>query len=197
MKEMKVNVLLYDGFEALDAFGPVEVLGSMEEFELQYVSLEGGMVKSWQGFQVDTVAIQTVSVAEILLVPGARNVRPLLEDAAFMQVLKEAAEASQYCLTVCTGSALLCKTGLLNGKKATSNKMAFAWVKTLNDLVDWQGCARWTKDGKYYTASGISAGQDMVLGFVAELFGTERALKEAHAIEYVWNQSPENYPFAK
>lgn len=141
MKEMKVNVLLYDGFEALDAFGPVEVLGSMEEFELQYVSLEGGMVKSWQGFQVDTVAIQTVSVAEILLVPGARNVRPLLEDAAFMQVLKEAAEASQYCLTVCTGSALLCKTGLLNGKKATSNKMAFAWVKTLNDLVDWQGCA--------------------------------------------------------
>ena len=46
---MKVNVLLYDGFEALDAFGPVEVLGSMEEFELQYVSLEGGMVKSYVG----------------------------------------------------------------------------------------------------------------------------------------------------
>ena len=193
---MQVNVLLYDGYEALDAMGPVEVLGGMPEFSLCFVSLEGGPVKSWQGFTVNTVPIQTVPAAEVLLVPGARKL-PQLEDAAFMDALRQAAEASTYCLTVCTGSALLCKTGLLDHKKATSNKMAFNWVKTLNDTVDWQGRARWVHDGKYFTASGISAGQDMILDFVRELFGLERARKEAQHIEYIWHEDSAEDPFGK
>lgn len=75
---------------------------------------------------------------------------------------------SQNCLTVCTGSALLAKTGLLNMKKATSNKKAFAWVKSVNNNVKWVEEARWVVDGKFYTSSGVSAGMDMVLGFIRD-----------------------------
>jgi putative intracellular protease/amidase len=52
-------------------------------------------------------------------------------------------------MTVCTGSALLARTGLLDGKKATSNKRAFAWAKTNSEKVIWDNKARWTIDEKY------------------------------------------------
>lgn len=103
---------------------------------------------------------------------------------------------SKYCLSVCTGSALLAKTGLLNNKKATSNKKAFEWVKSINANVLWIEKARWVVDQKYYTSSGVSAGIDMVLGFVAERFGMIEAKKIAENIEYIWNSDPNNDPFA-
>ena len=194
---MEVNVLLFDGFEILDAVGPIEVLGSMKEFSLTYVSLPGGSIKSWQGLAVDTVPITSVLPASVLLLPGARDIEACLADPAFGSALRSAAEAAEYCLTVCTGSALLGATGLLDGRKATTNKMAFDMVKSLNPAVNWQSRARWTHDGKYFTASGISAGQDMVLGFVAELFGQDRARQEARDIEYIWNEDPDDDPFGK
>ena len=189
--------MLYEGYEALDAMGPVEVLGGMDAFSVRYVSLHGGPVKSWQGFSVLTQPIAEVPAAQVFLLPGARSIDAQLSDPEFLAAVKSAAEASTYCLTVCTGSALLCRTGLLDGRRATSNKAAFAWVKTLNPAVDWKGRARWTQDGKFFTASGISAGQDMVLGFVAYVLGEEQAAAQATEIEYVWSRDPDADPFAR
>lgn len=104
---------------------------------------------------------------------------------------------SKYCLTVCTGAALLAKTNLLNGRKATSNKRAFEWVKSVNSNIEWVNRARWVADGKFYTSSGISAGIDMALGFVADRFSLERAIEIAQSIEYVWNSDKNNDLFAK
>jgi transcriptional regulator GlxA family with amidase domain len=56
--------------------------------------------------------------------------------------------------------------------------------------------ARWAADGKYYTSSGVSAGIDMALGFVAELHGRATAVEAARQMEYVWNEDKENDPFA-
>ena len=195
---MKVNVLLYEGYEILDAMGPIEVLGGLPDlFEMNYCSVDGGLVKGFQGFAVDTKKISEVEPAEILLVPGTRTTTATMADERFIAALKEAAEASTYCLTVCTGSVLLSMTGLLDGKKATSNKFEWDFVKSLDSKVDWQGKARWVKDGKFYTSSGISAGQDMVLGFLADVCGEELADQYAAIIEYVWNKDPDNDPFAK
>ena len=123
--------------------------------------------------------------------------RPLVKDKAFLARLKEKAEGAEYVLTVCTGSALLAGTGLLDGRKATSNKMAFEWVKSCGEKVLWQPSARWTADGKYYTASGVSAGIDMALGFMWDRFGAEKARTIARNTEYVWNSDPEKDPFAR
>lgn len=62
--------------------------------------------------------------------------------------------------------------------------------------VNWQPSARWVVDGKFYTASGVSTGIDMALGFVHDLYGDEEARNICSQIEYLWNDDPHNDPFA-
>lgn len=193
---MDVSILLFPDFETLDAFGPVEVLGRIEEYKLRYISVTGGTITSRQGIRVLTEDIQSDDCDGILLIPGGQGTRSLVNDTKFIDKLSEMVLNTKYCLTVCTGSALLAKTGLLNHKKATSNKKAFEWVKSINPDVLWVEKARWVVDEKYYTSSGVSAGIDMALGFAAERFGVDKAQKIAEHIEYVWNPDPNNDPFA-
>lgn len=194
---MDVNILLFPDFETLDAFGPVEVMGRIEEYKLHYISVTGGTITSRQGIQVLTEDIKDANPYGILLIPGGQGTRSFVHDVEFMKTLFDIAMKSEYCLTVCTGSALLAKTGLLNNKRATSNKQAFEWVTSINTDVLWIGKARWVSDQKYYTSSGVSAGIDMTLGFISERFGREKAQEIAEHIEYIWNSDPYNDPFAK
>ena len=78
----------------------------------------------------------------ILLIPGGRGTRQMVNDKIFIDEIRRLAESSKYCLTVCTGSAVLAKTGLLNGRHATSNKKAMGWAKTMGPEVIWQDKAR-------------------------------------------------------
>lgn len=194
---MHVNVLLFSDFETLDAFGPVEVLGRVAEFQLHFISAGGGIVTSSQGVPVITESWDRADFSGIILVPGGQGTRTLVNDRIFTEKLHDIVLQSEYCLTVCTGSALLAKTQLLNGRKATSNKRAFAWVQLVNPAVQWVSQARWVVDGRFYTSSGVSAGIDMALGFVADLFGNGRAAELARRIEYVWNANAADDPFAR
>jgi len=85
----------------------------------------------------------------------------------------------------------------LNGRKATSNKRAFAWVQSVNSDVKWISHARWVVDGKFYTSSGVSAGIDMALGFISDRFGREKTAEIAQSIEYIWNSNKNNDLFTK
>ena len=78
-------------------------------------------------------------------------------------------------LTVCTGSALLAATGLLDGCRAASNGLTFDWVTSVSDRVTWIRDAHWIVDGNFRTSSGISAGIDMALSFVQDLVGSDAA----------------------
>ncbi len=193
---MDINILLFDDFETLDAFGPVEVFGCIEEYRLRYVSFNGGTVVSKQGIRILTENIDDVDQHGILLIPGGQGTRALVNDSEFIEKLSDYIMKSEYCLTVCTGSALLAKTGLLDNIRATSNKKAFEWVKSVNTNVLWVKEARWVADQKYYTSSGVSAGIDMALGFVSEMFGMDKAREVCRHIEYIWNFDPDNDPYA-
>ena len=98
---------------------------------------------------------------------------------------------------MCTGTALLARTGLLDGRKATTNKASFDWVKTHGPGVDWQPRARWVVDGKYWTSSGVSAGMDMALALIAHVNGAETAKRVATYAEYRWNVDPDDAPFSE
>jgi putative intracellular protease/amidase len=191
-----VNCLIFDDFELLDLFGPVEVLGNIEEYRVKYFSVNGGTVRGRLNALIVTEPVGALEAEGILLLPGGRGTRTLVNDDGFTAKLKTAAEASKWCLTVCTGSALLAKTGLLDGRGATSNKMAFRWAKGAGQNVNWKYRARWVVDGKYYTSSGVSAGIDMALGFVQDQFSEEKAREIAQRIEYEWNGDKDNDPFA-
>lgn len=187
------NIFLFNDFEVLDVFGPVEIIGKLDDvYNINYFSIEGGIVTSKQKTKILTQAYKDIGFSGILLIPGGQGTRKIVNDENTILILKEISQKSAYCITVCTGTALLAKTGLINGIKATSNKKAFEWVTSINKNVIWVRKARWISCGKYYTSSGVSAGMDMILGFVADRFGQKKSEAIARHIEYIWNDDPNN-----
>lgn len=196
---MNVGVLLFENFETLDVFGPVEILGRLKDiYNIRFYSLSGGLIGNSHGVSIVTEKLESEhNNSEIVIIPGGAGTRPGVNDALLIDAIRKISVSSNYVLTVCTGSALLAKTGLLDGRKATSNKRAFDWVMTNGKDVNWIKQARWVVDGKYYTSSGVSAGMDMVLGFVADRHGAELARKLAFEIEYNWTDQKEQDNFCE
>ncbi len=192
-----VGVVLYPGFEVLDVFGPVEMWAYVPDFQVVMISEKGGAVKSAQG--VSAVADYSFADApqlDIMMIPGGVGTRTELNNPAYLDFVRKQDAKTQLTTSVCTGSALLAKAGVLKGRKATSNKAFFSLATAQDPSVDWQGKARWVEDGKYITSSGVSAGTDMALGLVAKLYGKERAGLLAHSLEYIWSDDASNDPFA-
>lgn len=194
---MNINILLFNNFETLDIFGPIEILGQIEDYQIHYYSEDGGVIINAQNLKIVTKPISSADESGILVIPGGMGTRELVNNVTFLNKLKSIAEKSTYCLSICTGSAVLAKCGVLKNKKATSNKQALEWVKSVSDQVDWVEKARWVADRKYYTSSGISAGIDMTLGFVSDRFGKDKAIKIANDMEYIWNDDCTNDIFAR
>ena len=192
-----IGIVLFDGFEVLDVYGPVEFWGHVPEFEIVMIAEEAGPVRSGQG--VATVAeysFMTAPHVDILMVPGGMGTRTEVNNPNLLSFLRERNDTTELTTSVCTGSALLAKAGLLDGVKATSNKRAFAFAMDQSAQADWIGKARWVEDGKFITSSGVSAGADMALGLIAKLYGHDRAADLAATLEYVWNSDATNDPFA-
>lgn len=192
-----VGVVLYPQFEVLDVFGPVEMWAYVPEFQVVMISESGGPVRSTQG--VEVVADYSFANApqlDILMVPGGAGTRVELNNPAMLDFIRRQNEKTMLTTSVCTGSALLAKAGLLKGHKATSNKNFFSLAVDQDPSVDWQRSARWVEDGKFITSSGVSAGTDMALGLIAKVRGKDSARMLARNLEYEWNDDPANDPFA-
>lgn len=192
-----IITILFNDFETLDVFGPIEVLGRLpEQFNPLFYSITGGIITSSQQVPVLTRPLSELnSTGYILLIPGGTGARDLVDNGEFIATLKSLAGKAEFILTVCTGSIILSRTGILDGRNATSNKRVFAWTKTA-PKVHWIKKARWVKDGTIYTSSGVSAGTDMALGFVSDLLGRPAAEQVSQEIEYEWNEDPGYDPFA-
>ncbi len=93
---MKINILLFDDFETLDVFGPVEILGKVEDFDLHYYSMNGSTVTSKQNTKIITEKISAADPKGVLLIPGGQGTRPLVENTVFINALRTVAEAAAY-----------------------------------------------------------------------------------------------------
>lgn len=194
---MDIYCLFFEDYETLDLMGAVGFLAHCPDVRLHYVSQFGGLVKSRQGFAVMTNKLDRLPKNSVLVVPGGQGTRTLVNDVAFLRQLASWVEQADVCLSICTGSALLAKAGCLDDKHATSNKKAYAWASSQSTKVHWQRVARWVHDGKFYTSSGVSAGMDMTLGFIADYYGTQTAQAIANHCEYRWQTDPRLDEFAK
>ena len=195
---LNVGALLFPGFELLDIYGPLEMLGLLgDQVSITMLAAETGEITSSAGPKgVAETTLSEAGAMDLLLIPGGIGTRALVNNPSFINSLCSVATYSTTVATICTGSALLARTGLLDGCKATSNKLVFDWVMEQGAKVDWVRKARWVKEEKFFTSSGISAGIDMTLAMIAHFYGRATSLEVATKAEYQWNENPLDDPFA-
>lgn len=194
-----LGVVLYSGFELLDVYGPVEMFGNLPKLlEVIMVAERAGSVRSAQGPQVVAeVDFASCPTLDIILVPGGIGTREEINNKALLTWLNERAAHAEIVASVCTGSAILAKAGLLDGRPATTNKKAFGWVMKQGPKVKWVKQARWVDDGDRVTSSGVTAGMDMTLAIIERLFGAKSAEWLAAETEYEWHRDPSWDPFSE
>jgi putative intracellular protease/amidase len=192
-----VGVVLYPGFEVLDVFGPVEMWANEPDFEVVLISETGAEVRSAQGVVVNAdYSFGTAPQLDIMMVPGGAGTMAQLENPLLLDFLKRQDKGTSFTTSVCTGSALLARAGLLKGRTATTNKAFFSLSVDQDSTVAWKKSARWVEDGKLFTSSGVSAGTDMALALVARIYGKDHARALARSLEYQWSEDPAVDPFA-
>ena len=193
-----LGVVLFEGFELLDVFGPLEMFGlAADHFEIRLISESGGVVASRQGPKsVCDDSFNTAPAIDVLLVPGGIGTRGEVNNPVMLNWLKVRSQQAELVASVCTGSALLAQAGVLDGLRATSNKQAFAWASSQSEKVQWQQQARWVEDGKVFSSSGVSAGIDMALAVIAKLVSQQAAEEAANFAEYSWQRDANCDPFA-
>ncbi len=195
----RVSVVLFEGFELLDVFGPVELLSQLpEDFVVNLLGPVAGPVCSSQGTEVIAeAAYADAPTPDIVMVPGGIGARTLARDAGFLSWLFAWAQPAELVTSVCTGSALLAAAGLLDGYQATSNKLAFGWASSQGQDVTWVAKARWVRDRNRWTSSGVAAGMDMTAALIASLHGQQAADDAARRIELDIHPDPDWDPFAR
>jgi len=194
-----LGVVLYPGFELLDTYGPLEAFGHLPEaFRIVQVAEQAGPVASAQGPRVmPDATLAEAPKLDWLLVPGGIGTRAEVDNAKLVDWLRARAATAERVASVCTGAALLARAGLLDGRRATSNKAVFSWVTSQGPRVTWVPEARWVHDGKFSTSSGVSAGIDMTLDLIAKHVNADTSEALARAMEYEWHRDPAWDPFAK
>ncbi len=204
VNKLTLGVLLYPDFEPLDVFGPVEMFMNVPKdmLEIIYVAEQAGPVTGGSGGGQKGPKVYAdygyadAPKIDILLVPGGFGTLPQLANQKTLDFIRERTAASQLTTSVCSGSALLAKAGVLDGKQATCNKVYFDMLTPNGPDTTWVRKARWVEDGKMITSSGVSAGMDMALAVIAKVWGQETAESIANGTEYVWSRDPHTDPFA-
>ncbi|MDU7286973.1 DJ-1/PfpI family protein [Corynebacterium kroppenstedtii] len=196
--ERHLAVLLFDGFELLDAFGPIELFSAVPGVKIELLAARIGPVRSAQGIEVIAeLEYGDLNEPDIIFVPGGRGTRSLAQDNSFLSWLMDIGSRSEIVASVCTGSALLAAAGLLEGHRATSNKLAFGWASSFSDDISWEYQARWVHDGCRWTSSGVAAGMDMTAALIGHLFGQKVQTEVTKRVEYQPQTDSTIDPFAR
>ncbi|MFG3229411.1 DJ-1/PfpI family protein [Kitasatospora sp. NPDC048194] len=181
---MRIAVLLYPDFTALDAVGPYEVLSRIPGAEVVFTAARRGPVRTDMASLALTAdaALEEVDSADVLLVPGGPGTGAQLTDPAVVEWVRAVDATTTWTTSVCSGSLLLGAAGLLEGRRATSH-----WI-CLDQLAGFgaepTGTERIVVDGKYATAAGVSAGIDLALTLTGLIAGDTTAQALQLVIEY-------------
>ena len=179
---MQIAILLFDDITALDAIGPYEVLASLPEVKIRMVAKHPGPRRAAGGLGlVADHALSAVPEPDIIIIPGGRGVRDVMNDQDVLNWLRAAHTTSRYTTSICTGALVLGAAGLLQGLKATTH---WRHLEALREFGAEPVRERYVVEGKIITAAGISAGIDVSLVLVARLVGESVARATAKYMEY-------------
>ena len=176
------GLLLFPGMTQLDLTGPYEVIARLPGWRTEIVGKTIHPVKTDRGLVITpSIAFAEAPQFDLLIVPGGPGTDDAILDAETVEFVRRQGAGAKHIFGICTGSLLLGAAGLLAGKRAGGH-----WAA--RDLLAQFGAevsdARMTKDGKIYTAGGVTSGIDMALQVVADLAGEDVAMGIQLQIEY-------------
>jgi transcriptional regulator GlxA family with amidase domain len=189
---MRCEVLLYDGFDELDALAPWEVLEGVsrerDDLDIALVSLDGdAQVRASHGTIITPHRALSDQV-DVLVVPGGGwrerskpGARTEYERGVLPTAIRERHENGALVASVCTGAMLLAAAGLLAGRPAITHHAAIADLEAAGAQVIH---ARVVDDGDIVTAGGVTSGLDLALHLVERHFGAFVALAAERELEY-------------
>jgi len=188
-----VGIFIFPDVEVLDFCGPFEVFSvagrqiAAGSFKVFTVAQTHDLLLARNGLKVvPEHSFADAPPIDLLLIPGGQGTRPLLNETAVLDWIKQRASTAELVLSVCTGALLLAKCGLLDGMAATTHHGAIDLLRELAPKTEVRSGTRVVDNGRTITSAGVAAGIDMSFHVVAKLLGTETAAKTAEYIEYPW-----------
>lgn len=180
----KIGFFLFDGFQILDASGPItafELAMEMvpDSYQLEVLSITGRKIRSSSGLLIDSLATGDARLPDTLIVVGGRG-RPLVEECSdSIAYLRTCGGKIRRVCSVCSGAFLLATAGLLDGRRATTHwRLGHEFQKRFPKAqVDVDRLH--VRDGTIWTSAGVSAGIDLALALIAEDLGEDIARQVA------------------
>ena len=198
MQQRNVGIFIFPDVEVLDFAGPYEVFSRTRTvagtasrltqddapFNVFTVAQSGESLRTVGGLSVTPdYDFDSAPKIEVLLIPGGMGTRALVNVPPVIEWIAERAQAASLVTSVCTGSLLLAKAGLLNGRRATTHWGALDLLQTLGENIVVERDARYVDD-VIVSSAGVSAGIDMAFYVVEKLCGKSIADETAHYIDY-------------
>lgn len=181
----EVVVVVFDGCALLDVAGPADVfraatlLGGRAGYRLVLVSPDGGPVRAENGIRLEVDASLRAAArraaVDTLLVVGGLGTAGFPDDRAVLGDLRRLSAAARRTTSVCTGSTVLARAGLLDGYRATTHWASCRQLQDDHPAVEVDGDAIYVRDRDRWTSAGVTAGIDLALALVEDDHGAELA----------------------
>ena len=182
MNTRRVVIVTFDSAQILDVTGPLEVFSSATRlvlparYEVELVSVPGGMIWSTSGLEFSTSRLEEVrGSVDTLMVAGGRDMDTACSDTELVAQLRRLAPQSRRVASVCSGAFLLAAAGLLDGRRAVTHWAECRDLARGYPVVDVDPDAIYIRDGNVWTSAGVTAGIDLTLALVAEDHGRKAA----------------------
>lgn len=189
----RLTLLVYDGFQILDATGPAAVFEMAGRvggpYRITLASMSGGPIRSSGGIVVETEKWTGSASADTLIVPGAGILRGPTSDAKFLSGIRDSVAEGRRVASVCTGAFLLAAAGVLDGRRAATHWLAVAELRRENPAVDVDGESIFIEDRGVWTSAGVTAGIDLALAMVGRDHGEDTVRKVAQML-VVYHRRP-------
>ncbi len=194
----RVAILLFDGFDLIDAGGPYEVFltasrlaerdGLPPQYEVLLVSSGGADAVAFGGMTLtrlqDSASMGRVDIA---IVPGTVDVAAAVADPVLVSTVEGLFDASEVTASVCTGAFLLAEAGALASKRATTHWEDVDGLARTGKVADALSGVRWVDEGDIVTSGGLTSGMHMALHLVARDFGVDHAVRTARQLDLPWD----------
>jgi transcriptional regulator GlxA family with amidase domain len=184
----RIVILAFAGVQPLDVIGPAEVfsgadaLAGGDAYSVEVVAKEPGLIaphSGGYGLVPKTTTAQCRGPIDTLVVAGGAGVRRAEEDAALIHWIRSAARRSRRVTSVCSGSFLLARAGLLEGKTVTTHWASTAELARRHPELKVDPKPIFVRDGDVWTSAGVTSGMDLSLALVEEDLGRETAVEVA------------------